>query len=84
MALRAKKWGFGLIRKALDFPEVVTMELRSELTGGGMERVFGGVGTAGLKTVLRGNIVYKKEGPSTEGQGEKGTSQAEGTDCQSS
>ena len=30
-ALRAKKWGFGLIRKALDFPEVVTMELRSEL-----------------------------------------------------
>ena len=35
-------------------------------------------------SVLRGNIVYKKEGPSTEGQGEKGTSQAEGTDYRSS
>lgn len=33
--------GFGLIRKALDVPEVVTTELESESTGGGMGRAFG-------------------------------------------
>ena len=62
-ALRAKKWGFGLIRKALDFPEVVTMELRSVLTAGGMERVFEGVGTAGLKALyLEGTWSTRKNG----------------------
>ena len=63
MALRAKNWGFGLIRRAPDFPEVVTMELGSELTGGGMERVFGGVGRAGLKTLyLEGTQSIRKRG----------------------
>lgn len=62
-ALGANKWGFGLIRKALDVPEVVTTQLRSESTGGGMERVFEGVGTAGLKALyLEGTRSTRKNG----------------------
>lgn len=65
--MRANKWGFDPIRKlSEDFPKVLTMELRSELTGGRMERTFEGGEVANLKVLPRkGNVarVRHKLGP---------------------